>query len=277
MTKRRRFSGRELLSALSAAAADLVWGSRCVGCGEGGHGLCAGCAGPLFGPAAARVVMTSDGVGLTVFSAAPYEDAVAAAIPAFKDSGRRDLLRPLAIGLATAIGEAITMIGDRSPPSRTRPVIWLVPVASSRQARRRRGMSPVLLLCRRAARMLRREADLDVRLATGVLEHVRAVSDQAGLGHADRRRNLTRALTARPGPMLDAVRDAWSSGHTVLLVDDVVTTGATLAECRRALGAAGVAVDAAVAVADTPLHGSTASRRAKVTIGDDSEQSRNWP
>lgn len=213
--------------------------------------------------------MTSDRTGLTVFAAAPYEDAVAAAIPAFKDRGRRDLLRPLAIGLATAIGEAVSATEERSPPSPrppspvppgpTRPVLWLVPVVSSRQARRTRGMSPVLVLCRRAARMLRREAGLDVWLATGVLEHVRVVADQAGLGHADRRTNLTGALTARPGPMLDAVRDAPGLGHTVLLVDDVVTTGATLAECRRALGAAGVAVDAAVAVADTPLRVSTVS------------------
>jgi len=200
--------------------------------------------------------MTPDGAGLTVFSAAPYEDAVAAAVPAFKDHGRRDLLRPLAVGLATAIGEAVAATADRNRPPNDLPVLWLVPGASSRASRRARGMSPVLLLSRRAARILRHDAGLDVRLATGTLVHVRHVADQAGLGHADRRANLTGALAARPGPMLDAVRAASSRGHTVLLVDDVVTTGATLAECRRALGVVGVEVDAAVAVADTPLRGS---------------------
>lgn len=244
-----------MLGPLWAAAADLLWGSRCVGCGEGGPGLCAGCSGPLFGPAAARVVTTPDGAGLTVFSATPYEDAVAAAIPAFKDHGRRDLLRPLAVGLATAIGEAVATPGDRRPHAEL-PVLWLVPVASSRASRRARGMSPVLLLSRRAARILRHDAGLDVRLATGILGHVRDVADQAGLGRSERRANLTGALAAQPGPMLDAVRAASSIGHAVLLVDDVVTTGATLAECRRALGVVGVEVDAAVAVADTPLRGS---------------------
>jgi len=213
------------------------------------------CSGPLFGPAADRVVMTSDGAGLTVFSATPYEDAVAAAIPAFKDHGRRDLLRPLAVGLATAIGAAVDGCGtdvDADAPD-GRPVLWLVPVVSSRASRRARGISPVLLLCRRAARILRNDAGIDVRLATGVLEHVRDVADQAGLGHADRRSNLTGALAARPGPVLDAVRHASLRGALVLLVDDVVTTGATLAECRRALGTTGMEVDAAAAVADTPL------------------------
>jgi predicted amidophosphoribosyltransferase len=243
---------------LWTAAADLLWGSRCVGCGEGGAGLCGGCSSPLFGPAAARTVMTRDGAGLTVFSAAPYSDGVAAAIPAFKDHGRRDLLRPLAIGLATAIGEAASepTRSDRPQTSRVatgRPVVWLVPVAASRASRRARGMAPVLLLSRRAAAILRRDAGFDVRLAAGLLSHVRAVSDQAGLGQTDRRRNLNGAIAARPGPMLDAVRSACEHGQTVLLVDDVVTTGATLAESRRALAVAGVPVTAAVVVADTPL------------------------
>jgi len=124
---------------------------------------------------------------------------------------------------------------------------------------------------------LAHDAGLDVRLATGVLGHVRVVSDQAGLGQSERRANVTGALAARPGAMLDAVRAASSRGDTVLLVDDVVTTGATLAECRRALAVAGVEVEAAVAVADTPLRGSMGSPRANTTIRHDSEQSRNWP
>lgn len=257
----RQRRGWDVLGDLWAAAADLVWGSRCVGCGQGGPGLCAGCSSPLFGPAVGRVVMTSDGVGLTVFSATPYEDAVAAAIPAFKDHGRRDLVQPLALGLATAIGEAVAAAAatpiDRRCADAEVSVLWLVPVVSSRASRRARGMSPVLVLARRAARILRRDAGFDVRLATGVLGYVRTVADQAGLGHSDRRSNLRGALAARPGPMLDAVRVASSRGATVLLVDDVVTTGATLAECRRALGVAGVEVAVAVAVADTPLRGST--------------------
>jgi predicted amidophosphoribosyltransferase len=241
-------------TSLWAAAADLLWGSRCVGCGAGGAGLCGGCSAPLFGPAAVRTVTTPDGVGLTVFSGAPYEDGVAAAIPAFKDRGRRDLLRPLAIGLATAIGEAASEATGPERVGAGRPVLWLVPVAASRASRRERGMSPVLALSRRAARILRRDAGFDVRLAAGILGHVRDVSDQAGLGQRDRRRNLSGALAARPGPMLDTVRRAAQHGEAVLLVDDVVTTGATLAECRRALAVVGVDVDAAVVVADTPLH-----------------------
>ncbi len=256
VTGRARQRGRGVLSGLWAAAADLLWGSRCVGCGQGGPGLCAGCSGPLFGPAAERVVMTPDGAALTVFSATPYEDAVAVAIPAFKDHGRRDLVRPLAVGLATAIGAAIDPSADSRGTSR--PVLWLVPVVSSRASRKGRGMSPVLLLARRAARILRHDAGFDVRLAIGVLVHVRDVADQAGLGRSDRRSNLAGSLAARPGAMLDAIRGASHRRETVLLVDDVVTTGATLAECHRVLRLFGVDVAGAVVVADTPLRGSPA-------------------
>jgi predicted amidophosphoribosyltransferase len=72
------------------------------------------------------------------------------------------------------------------------------------------------------------------------------VADQAGLAAAARRRNLNGAL---------AVRAGWRArlaGRSLLLVDDVVTTGATLLDARRALTEAGARVLAAATVASTP-------------------------
>lgn len=70
----------------------------------------------------------------------------------------------------------------------------------------------------------------------GLLERAGAAEDQAGLSARERRRNLERAFIARP-----------SAGH-VILVDDVITTGATLSACAQALEASGASsVEAVVA------------------------------
>lgn len=101
----------------------------------------------------------------------------------------------------------------------------LVPVPLHRSRLRARGFNQALLL----ARALGRRRGL--RVASRALARVRATSAQPGLGAAERRRNLRDAFVVhRP----DAVRD-----RTIVLVDDVLTTGATADSCARALRAAG--------------------------------------
>lgn len=76
------------------------------------------------------------------------------------------------------------------------------------------------------------------------LEHRRRVADQAGLGATDRAANLSGALQAR----FDL------NGLRLIVVDDVMTTGATLAEATRALRAAGAEVPATAVIAATARH-----------------------
>ncbi|KJY25776.1 phosphoribosyltransferase family protein, partial [Streptomyces katrae] len=71
----------------------------------------------------------------------------------------------------------------------------------------------------------------------------RQVADQAGLGARQRWENLAGALEVRPGGTRMA------AGARIVVVDDVVTTGATLEEAARALRAAGLWADAAAVVA----------------------------
>jgi predicted amidophosphoribosyltransferase len=113
----------------------------------------------------------------------------------------------------------------------TGPGIHVLAVPTSRAAFRRRGYDPVALLLRRAG----------VR-APRLLVTTGASVQQKTLGVAARAANREGSVRARRG----------LAGHRVVLVDDVVTTGATLAEAARAVRAGGGEVVAAVTLAQTP-------------------------
>jgi predicted amidophosphoribosyltransferase len=115
-------------------------------------------------------------------------------------------------------------------------------VPSSRQARRARGDAPLRALALQAVRTFHRH---EVVVAD-VLRPRRRVLDQAGLGAAARRVNLEHALEVRTG------RRRPPAGTLCLLVDDVVTTGATLVEATRALRSGGLDVVGAAAICATP-------------------------
>ena len=89
-----------------------------------------------------------------------------------------------------------------------------------------------------------------------MLRMSRVARDQAGLGAAQRAANLAGAVrVGRPLPaylsrVVPATADV--AGRWVVLVDDVVTTGATLTESTRALTDAGAVVLGAAVVAATP-------------------------
>jgi predicted amidophosphoribosyltransferase len=140
---------------------------------------------------------------------------------ALKEDGRTGLARALAPALAAAVAALDA------------PGAVVVPVPSSRAALRRRGY--------RVAELLARRAEL---APVRALRSVRTVADQRGLGRAQRRENVAGSLRAVRGNVL--------TGRDVVIVDDVVTTGATLAEAARALRAAGARVVGAATVAATP-------------------------
>jgi ComF family protein len=111
----------------------------------------------------------------------------------------------------------------------------LVPVPLHPRRRRERGFNQAELL----ALALARGTGLEV--SPGLLVRRRDTSSQAGLSAASRRRNVTGAFAARHRPRL--------VGRTLVLVDDVITTGATAAACARVLKQAGAAEVRLVTVA----------------------------
>lgn len=213
---------------------DLALPGRCAACGEPVIGaLCHRCTDFLAGqlwtqPRVTRPDPCPPGLPVVV-AAAPYAGILRMLLTAYKDDDRRDLL-PL---LGAVLRRPLTALGRPAGDE------LVVPVPSSRAAVRRRGDSPLLALAREAVGALGHDGVADA------LHPVRRVADQAGLGHQARAGNLAGAYAVRP-----AAR-ALLSGRPVVLVDDVVTTGATLVEAARALRAVGARVEVAVTLAAT--------------------------
>lgn len=173
-----------------------------------------------------------------VHAAAPYENAVRAVLLAHKERGALGLVGALGKALANAV-RAGTGQRDGAGP------LLLVPVPSARRATAARGHDPARRIALAAARELRRTGTPARVLA--VLRQRRAVADQAGLDAGQRQLNLAGALEVASGGR------RLLRGGGVVLVDDLLTTGATLAEAARAVRAgtgpdtvAGQAVRAAV-------------------------------
>lgn len=219
---------------LLTSALDLVLPRACAGCGRPGEAICGPCrrelaelALPDRGRVAPRPVPPGwPGCSGTV----QYSGVAARLMKAYKDGDRRDLAAPLGRLLADAVRREVT-----SSPfvPRQHPVL-LVPVPSSPAAVRQRGDRPMLTL----VRQVRRGLGPAVTPAP-VLTLARGTADQAGLDREARQANLRGAM--RVG------RAAGVQGRHCVLVDDVLTSGATLTEGRRALLAAGAA-DVALAV-----------------------------
>lgn len=220
------------LGSVLAAAGDLVLPRSCAGCDRPGAAVCTGCrralcdlAVPTPGPVAPRPVPEGwPGCHATL----RYEGVAARLARAFKDEDRRDLGDVLARLLADAVRRAAQQGGPGG--------VLVVPVPSSPAAIRRRGDQPMLQLAGRAVHLLGPGAAVEAGLRVR-----RGTADQAGLDRAARLANLDRAMTVR--------RPRRVHWRRIVLVDDVLTSGATLTEGRRALLEAGAArVDLAVAM-----------------------------
>ncbi|MEU8951710.1 ComF family protein [Streptomyces sp. NPDC048489] len=231
---------------------DLVLPAECGGCGRPRTVLCPECRAALSGAAPRRVRPDPAPRGLpVVHAAAPYEDEVRAALLAHKERGVLTLATPLGTALAGAVRAALghprlpaplprgagsdgpldRPLGGKDGPPVTdggRGPVLLVPVPSSRRSVRARGHDPARRIALAAAGELRR-AGAPVRVLA-VLRQRRVVADQAGLNSRQRLSNLAGALeVATGGGRLLAGAGA------VVLVDDLMTTGASLAEAARAV------------------------------------------
>lgn len=215
------------LSQIAGGAVGLLFPPSCFLCGGGVEGLeplCPACRGDL--PRWEGAVCAVCGIGIEegldlcrscavegrsyawARSAGPYEGGLRRLVVALKYEGERALARPL--------GELVAGLSE--PEEGT----IVTPVPPDPKRLRERGYHPAELLARQVARRL----GLPYRK---LLLKIRPSPPQVGRPWEDRRRAMQGLFAARiPG-----------RGEPVLVVDDVITSGATAEEAARALGEAG--------------------------------------
>lgn len=208
---------------------DLVLPLECGGCGARSTRWCDTCANDLaVDPDEPHLVSPRVDPGVPVFSLGRYAGARRQAIVAVKEHGRADLVEPLGGALGAGLDHMLTWGVVETP-------LTVVPAPTRRWAARRRGGDPVTRITLAAT-----SGEPDVTVVPAL--RTRAfVADSAGLSSADRQRNIAgRVKLVRPAGLL---------AGDVVVVDDVVTTGATASESVRVLQRAGVAVAAVLAIA----------------------------
>jgi predicted amidophosphoribosyltransferase len=222
------------------AAADLVWPAHCAGCGlELAGPLCANCREELLGPVsrreagAPRLVPADSGPAFPVWSSAWYADEVRRAIVAWKRQGRGELELEMRRAIARTAEAAVRVLAPVSLD------IAVVPVPS------------------RLVRRFSRPGGGTAELALAVAEALSGAGLKAGLAdvlsraagsHEQAGRSLRQRAAGREGTT--GVRRPPPA--PCLLVDDVLTTGATLLDAERALGRAGCQTLGAVVLAVSP-------------------------
>jgi len=148
-----------------------------------------------------------------------YEGPLATALLRFKWQGRDDLARPLGQLMVPLLAELIQTHD------------WLVPVPLHPQRLRRRGFNQATLLARESLRHCPTPRRL--RLHPGLLTATRATAPAHRLGRLERLERTRSRFAVAPRAQ------AQIANRRIVLLDDVITTGATVTACAEALQIAG--------------------------------------
>ncbi|WP_305137915.1 ComF family protein [Corynebacterium hiratae] len=215
----------------TAALMELFLPRPCAGCGgetSAGGVLCAACQHHLR--QIPRRVERPQPLGFPAWALGPYSDTRRGVIIAMKERGHQAVRAHLGAVLAAGI-DYLRARGDIPETA------LLVPAPTRASSARKRGGDPVTALCQAASARL---PGWDV---VNALMTAEGSADQSQLNAAERTDNMRSAVR-----LLPAARTL--AGRSVLLVDDIITTGATLRASAARVWAVGGDVAGAIALAD---------------------------
>jgi ComF family protein len=203
---------------------ELLYPPRCLGCQLPGCQICPRCESELESYVKVPIV-----AGVPLYSALQYNEPSSHLILAAKESNDRAAARYLASLMAMRFARL-----HRELP---RTNYYLLPIPSSRAADFRRGFTHMYVLTKLVARAIESEYKIPCNVAK-LLVPTRKVSDQSTLSARERALNMNQAFTVNPKVRIPR------SGAGIIVVDDLVTTGSTIAEAIRALKVANFEPDA---------------------------------
>ena len=195
----------------------LLFPTRCFGCRDLGYSICSNCR-KLWNPH----IYKSTIVDLAVYSAIPYSPVAKNILLAAKEQSIKSADQLVRDAMTASLQRLFQKYQNCA----------LVPIPSGPASNRRRGRDFINEMALLVAK------DMGV-VVLPLLEQQRLVRDQSKLNIASRRENLAMALSIKP-----QFRGNYS-GESVVILDDLVTTGSTINEANRALTKAGFKVQAA--------------------------------
>lgn len=224
---------------LMAAVRDLLLPRGCAGCDRPDHVLCDDCRAAFQGCEPRELPGCAMGGAM---ACAAYQGTARHAILGWKDHGDEELDGVFGTLLADLAQRSGLMDWCRSLPAADKPV-WVVPLPSSVRSMRRRGRWHTLPLAKAvAARMNERGIEAVV---------VPALRSTATGGRSVEQGNAA-DRGRRIGGHIVLDENYEISGRVVVLVDDIITTGATMRQCAAVASGAGARVSTLLALAQTP-------------------------
>ena len=202
---------------------ELIYPNICLSCGKTGAKICHNCSKYwLAKPNKSKIENNY------LFFVATYDESTSPIILAAKESGSREAVKLIARSIACSISFAISNL-DISKP------INLITIPSQLSAIRKRGRDHIKDLVLEVIIQLDQQ-NIDA-IYLPILKPIKKIKDQSNLNGLQRKENMSHAFIAKSSPI---------SQSAVILIDDLVTTGASVQEGVRALAEAKITIDAVV-------------------------------
>jgi ComF family protein len=202
---------------------ELIYPNICLCCGKTGAKICHNCSKYwLANPNKSKVENNC------LFFVTTYNETTSPIILAAKESGNKEAVKLIARSITSSISFAILNLGISQP-------INLVTIPSQLSAIRRRGRDHIEDLVQEVLIQLNKQ-NIDA-IYLPILKPMKKIKDQSDLNGLQRKENMSHAFIVKSSPI---------SQSAVILIDDLVTTGASIQEGVRALTEAKITVDAVV-------------------------------